>query len=323
MEEIVVVGCGVIGLSTAVRLQEAGYRVKIVARDLPPATTSNRAAAIWLPYRAEPADKVARWSELSYRRYLREADSPATGVTMVDLHLVSPESMAEPYWSRPEYALRRLDPEEVPGGRRDGFVVRVPFIHSEVYLAHLVAIFEASGGCIERRELGSLEELEGKARLVVHCTGLGARELVGDASMFAIRGQLAVVRPQRPVRYVSDEMSYSDPVYVLPRGDECVLGGTAVFDREDLEEDTATREVLLERCLRLEPGLEGSRFLRSVVGLRPGRPAVRLEVEQRGTSRVIHNYGHGGSGFTVAWGCADEVAALTRTHVPLRRRADP
>jgi len=52
-----------------------------------------------------------------------------------------------------------------------------------------------------------------------------------------------------------------------------------------------------------------------VVGLRPGRPAVRLEAERPGVGGggaggrpVVHNYGHGGSGFTVCWGCADEVA---------------
>ena len=117
-------------------------------------------------------------------------------------------------------------------------------------------------------------------------------------------------------RYICDDLSHHQPTYVFPRGDECLLGGT-VDDRDwRTEEDLAIRESILERCRALEPALIDSRFLRSIVGLRPGRSAVRLEMEHldAGPSDdgpwTLHNYGHGGAGFTVAWGCAEEVLAL-------------
>ena len=131
--------------------------------------------------------------------------------------------------------------------------------------------------------------------------------------MFPIRGQLAIVRPVVPVtaiRYLVDDTSYPDPVYVLPRGDEVVLGGTAEDGESGLAEDRVRRDTILARCLALEPALAGCTFVRAVVGLRPGRSEVRLEAERFDDGRlVVHNYGHGGSGFTLAWGCADEVVA--------------
>ena len=87
-----------------------------------------------------------------------------------------------------------------------------------------------------------------------------------------------------------------------------MLGGTAERGREDLDEDLATRRTILERCQALEPSLVSSEFVRSIVGIRPGRWEICLEVGQRKDGLpVIHNYGHGGAGFTTAWGCAAEV----------------
>jgi len=72
-------------------------------------------------------------------------------------------------------------------------------------------------------------------------------------------------------------------------------------------EATRPDAVLLDLDL---PGMSGRQVLDVLVGLRPGRPTVRLEAEQCGDSLVVHNYGHGGGGFTLSWGCAEEVLAL-------------
>jgi D-amino-acid oxidase len=71
---------------------------------------------------------------------------------------------------------------------------------------------------------------------------------------------------------------------------------------------------IIERCADLVPELRGVEVLEHLAGLRPVRPTVRLEAEPAtgDTPRVIHNYGHGGSGITLAWGCADDVAELAR-----------
>ena len=309
--EAVVIGCGVSGLTCAAELLKAGVGVRIIARDLPPHTTSNKAAAIWVPYRAEPADKVAHWAEVSYQRYRRLAEDPRTGVFMVELLEVGKKQLPDPFWLRPEYPFRRLTTAELPAGFVDGYGVTVPFIHSQRFLETLLEQVLEAGGQIETRELQALSELPSTDRVVVNCSGLGAGRLVGDDSVFPIRGQLVVIESASPAPYLVDVASDEQPAYILPRGDECFLGGTAQTGDWSLREDLPTRDRILRSCRELHPALAGARYVRSMVGLRPGRNRVRLEPErQAGGRMVIHNYGHGGSGFTVAWGCAAEVVRL-------------
>lgn len=312
MERAVVIGCGIIGLATAVRLQETGWEVTILAEDLPPETTSNRAAAIWEPFEIEPRDRADHWAAVSYRRYRREAEQPATGVRMVELLQIHRGARLEPpFWLRPEYPHRRLEAHELPAGYQSGLAVRVPFVPSGLYLRFLVQRFRDVGGTIEERRLESLEEASAEADLLVNCSGLGARELAGDPEVRPIRGQLAVVSLEGPVRCLIDDTSHTEPLYMFPRGREVFLGGTTEWDREELDEDLETRRRILERCRAVEPNLRDASFLRAEVGLRPGRRAVRLERAETATGvPLIHNYGHGGAGFTVAWGCADEVIEI-------------
>lgn len=310
---VVVVGCGVIGLTSAIRLQEEGYSVRIIARDTPPWTTSNKAAAIWTPYRAKPEVKVAEWAYLTYLKYAAEYENPRAGVSQVELINVGRRAMEKPFWVRSEHQFREMTDEELPKSysHGHGFRVLVPFINSTLYLDYLLYRFASNGGDVEVRTLRSLADLGSNIYAVIDCSGLGARELVPDPKVFGIRGQLAVVSLDEPARFIVDETSYTDPVYVFPRGNECILGGTAEEGRECPDEDLRTRREILSRCRELEPAVTGGKFLRPVVGVRPGRHEIRLEVERDSKEPlIIHNYGHGGAGFTVAWGCANEVARL-------------
>lgn len=310
---VTVVGCGVIGLTSARRLQQAGYTVRIVARDLPLETTSSVAAAIWLPFHAEPADRVAEWAHATWRACRRQAADPESGVRFVELSRFSRRSLDRPFWLRDDIPFRRAAPDELPPGYADGWHAEVPFLHAPRFLAHQLEAFRAAGGTVERREVASLEEVCPSGGVVVNCTGLGAREVVGDGSMFPIRGQVTVVRPAAPLSPRVDDDDEAAPAYVLPRDDdEVVLGGVAQAGDGRLEPAAEEERAILERCRLLEPRLAepGVRVLRTVVGLRPGRPEVRLEAETLAQDRrVVHNYGHGGSGFTICWGCADEVVA--------------
>ena len=100
----------------------------------------------------------------------------------------------------------------------------------------------------------------------------------------------------------------------FPHGDHVVLGGTATMDDRDITPDPAMARQILDRCARLEPRLRDARVLGHRVGMRPARPSVRLEVEEIGSTRCVHNYCHGGVGVTMSWGCAREAAAmLTRS----------
>ena len=90
-----------------------------------------------------------------------------------------------------------------------------------------------------------------------------------------------------------------------------MLGGTAEEGDWDLEPREATTREILAKAQRLQPELEGAGVVGAAVGLRPGRVAVRVERDTTADGRpLVHDYGHGGSGFTLSWGCADDVAAL-------------
>jgi D-amino-acid oxidase len=92
-----------------------------------------------------------------------------------------------------------------------------------------------------------------------------------------------------------------------------LLGGTFQDHQWSLEPDPATAESIIQRCTRLDPTLEGAEVIAHRVGLRPGRPSVRLEPEQIEGGVVIHNYGHGAIGHTLAWGCAAAAAVLAES----------
>jgi D-amino-acid oxidase len=310
MAEIVVIGCGVIGLTTALRLRETGLDARIVAAAPPEETTSAVAAAIWYPYRAYPEDDVLRWGRRTFEVFERLAAAPETGVRMREGVELRRSPAAEPWWSAAVPGVRRCEHEELPPGYRDGHTFVVPVIEMPVYLRYLQDRFTAAGGTIERRVVAGPDELAEEAGVVVNCAGLGARGLVGDDSMTPIRGQVLRVRNPGLDRFFLDEDDPEGVTYVVPRSTDCILGGSADEDAWDVEPNPRVAADILRRCSALEPRLAGAGVLEHRVGLRPGRPEVRLEKEDGPGVAVVHNYGHGGSGVTLSWGCAGEAAAL-------------
>jgi D-amino-acid oxidase len=112
-------------------------------------------------------------------------------------------------------------------------------------------------------------------------------------------------------RWWLDEEGHNALMYVIPRSEDCILGGTGQEGNWSLEANPDTAADILRKCQSLEPALANADILEHRVGLRPGRKTVRVELEPMGNEcAAIHNYGHGGAGFTLSWGCADEVAQL-------------
>jgi D-amino-acid oxidase len=288
----IVVGAGVVGLTTAVCLREAGIEADVVAREAPQETTSAVAAALWYPYRALPVERVTAWSAATYEHLARLADVPGSGVHM---RLGTELGATDPWWRDAVPDLQR-----VPEGLR----FAAPAVDMSVHLPWLVARLRALGGSLERRTVASLDELGGDA--VVNCAGLGARELAGDDSLVAVRGQVVRVAAPGVERWLLDQSDPARLVYVVPREHDVVLGGTADEGAEDRTPVPATTAAIRERCAAALPALRDAPVLAVAVGLRPVRPQVRLEAD----GRVVHCYGHGGAGVTLAWGCAVEVAAL-------------
>jgi D-amino-acid oxidase len=304
VERVLVVGAGVIGLTCAVRLLEAGHRVDVVARDLPLETTSAVAAALWYPYRALPQDRVAAWSATSYAVFEAIAappergGDPDAGVRMVAGTEVLARHEPDPWWLP---TLPGLDWTRVrPDGHVDGWSFTTPIVEMPVYLRWLARRVDDLGGTITRLNLGALPV---DAGLVVNCSGLGARLLGSDHTVVPVRGQVVYVEQFGLDRWWLDG---AGPTYVVPRASDIVVGGTDVEGEWSRTPSPETAADILARAARLVPELRDARVLRHKVGLRPVRPAVRLER----VGDVVHCYGHGGAGVTMSWGVADEVVDL-------------
>lgn len=286
--EATVLGAGVIGLTCALALREAGYRVTVIAGDRP--RVSEVAGGLWLPYAAGDSPEVMRWA-LQTLPWLEARGFAAREY----LHLQA----GEPWWldALPAGRVRRARAQELPAGYDRGWVLRVPLVEMPQHLAALAP------GRIAHRTVNSLAEIGG---LVVNCSGLAARELAGDPTVTAARGQVVHLSTLPGVPCVCDE---DQMIYVLPRTDRTVVGGSYQPGNETQAVDPSETEALLARARALVPQLAEAEILEARAGLRPvraGGPRVQREGD------VIHCYGHGGAGLTLSWGCARRVVELAQ-----------
>lgn len=306
-----VIGAGVIGLSCATRLAEAGHQIRLVT-DLPPLeTTSAVAAALWYPYLAAPRDRVAAWSARTYDALCKiAADHPAAGVRLRLGRELFATRQPDPWWVAAVPDLHRLVAADRPPGFADGWAFTAPVIDMPVYLGWLVARLSAHGGRLELRHVEGLDAELRVADVVVSCPGLGARELVADVTVEPVRGQVVIMTNPGIEQWLLHDADTGRLTYVVPRLSTVVVGGSAQLGSADLQPHPAIAEALLARARDLVPALAGADVISHGVGLRPARPSVRLEVEERTEGRIVHCYGHGGAGVTLSWGCAEEVALL-------------
>jgi D-amino-acid oxidase len=179
----------------------------------------------------------------------------------------------------------------------------VPLTDTSIYLEYLQKRFVGGGG---KLTTGARFEKPGDVSesfdIVINCAGIGARKLVGDPDLEPHRGQVVLVRKlDLPGAVVCDNAPL---MYAIPRAYDCVFGGTN-DESDDLMPDPATTAAIVSECcttLKIAP----PQIIGARVGLRPFRKSgVRLELDRMADRRpLIHNYGHGGSGFTLSWGCA-------------------
>lgn len=286
-QRVAVIGAGVSGLTCGVELAKHGFDVTLFESDAFPAA-SPVAAAIWYPYEIHPFERAVTWALSSYETFRELANDPATGVSMVTFAV-----QGEPL---PDWATEAMRPRSVDGG----YEIVVPLIETPIYLPWLRAQLR-----IERRTIASFDDLS-DFDLVVNCAGLGARELCAEWNdLHRGRGVVLKAPYSGPRLFMADVGSKDGLTYILTRRDDVILGGTD----DDLEDKDASKELanaIYARCAKVEGSLP--RDFIPDVGFRPHRSAVRLEREPG--SRIIHNYGHGGAGFTVSWACAREVARL-------------
>ncbi|SRR6266496_854761 len=314
--DVVVIGAGVVGLTTGICLAEAGLRVLIRTAAWPADTTSAVAGALIGPTFTAPGHpaggQVADWERTGVAEFTGLATDPGTGVHVGrGLLAARPAAVADgtpPLDEVPQAELCRT--EELPDGFAFGFWATLPLVDMSRYLPYLTERLAEASGEIQLRPVRTLVEAAREAPLLANCTGVGARDLVPDPSVRPVRGQHVVVaNPGIETFFLEAPLGPSWTAY-LPHGDRVVLGGVAGEDDWSTEPNPATAAAILRRCADVEPRLADAEVIAHTAGLRPARPSVRLETARIDGVRCVHNYGHGGSGVALSWATARAAADL-------------
>lgn len=308
MKQAQIVGSGIIGLTTAICLLEDDFAVHIITRENPQQTTSTVAGAIWAGYGLP--ENYRKWALTSLDKFQSQAQNPDSGVLLTQYREVFTDQQALPWYCDTLNYCETIPANDLPEGYTSGFISEVPLIQSPKYIAYLLNRFHELGGTIEYREMQSLSELVNDNALIINCTGVQAKYVANDDAVHPIWGQVLRIDAPHIKQSVMDDEHFT---YVFPREDGVILGGIHVHNRWQREPDATITADIIARCQKLLPELTDINIQAIDVGLRPGRYQVRLEVEQLTDScTVIHNYGHGGVGYTLSWGCAKEVLALMK-----------
>lgn len=311
---VTVLGAGVIGLTTAHTLEEAGFDVQVIAAKSGDAITSAAAGAIWLPFRADPPEHVNRWA---HQTRIWESElartAPQAGVDVLKVRVYTATAQ-RPWWADAVNDLGEpitTDPAAPVIWEFDAPRV-VPSLFCDYLVKHLKRP-------LRYQQVTRLEDVPGDA--VINCTGLGARHLTGDTTIHGVWGQTLITKPDGLDMSISisDERDPTDFFYSIPRRDEMVLGGVAIPTQDDSPAPPSQqlRETILKRARDHGVMVTAEHVLRDSTGLRPYRPVVRVErdpnfhVKHPG-KQLIHNYGHGGSGYTLCRGCALDVLDMLR-----------
>ena len=308
--EVLIIGAGVMGLTAGVRLAEHGIPVRVRTDRRPAETTSAAAGAMWDPIFANHL-RVPEWGQQTFRILTGLAAAGRPEVRLVRGIEASRSLRVVPECRQAATACASSRP---PDGFRSAWRYEVPVVDMPRYLAYLERRLLAAGGRIEMARVESIDQAVRDFGIVVNCSGTGARSLVPDDKVESVRGELVVVRNPGIAEFF---LEYTDRLeemtYLLPQGDLLLLGGSAEAKGPHAEVDPAVAAGILARCAAVEPRVAGAEIVELRIGHRPQRPEVRLEIEKRTGGYVVHNYGHGGAGVSLSWGCAEEVVAQVTT----------
>lgn len=262
------------------------------------------------PYLVEPKAMVDAWSQRSLELFRELASDAETGVRVRSGIEATRHHEEAPDWARSLPGFEPVDADELPDGFHAGYRFSVPLIDMPTYLDYLLERARAAGVVIDKRHVSTLTSLA-DANVIVNCSGMGAATLAGDTGLRPIRGQHVVIANPGLTEFFSEDTgASSDLLCIYPQDEVVVLGGTAIDGSSDTTPDPAAAERILERCIAVEPRLATAPVLEHGIGLRPTRTQVRVEADQVDGTIVIHNYGHGGAGVTLSWGCAEQVHQL-------------
>ncbi|EJC98787.1 D-aspartate oxidase [Fomitiporia mediterranea MF3/22] len=347
---VVVLGAGVIGLSTAIRILEKGDPVTIVAEVFPDDAKSIRYTSWWAgAHHVSLAGDDGRQQKMDRETFNVMWEMSESGKDSEQCFMRIPQ--VEYYCEEkpginnlevmPEF--RHLPKDELIPGSVCGVSFKTLTIDMPVYLLYLLERFRTLGGRTERASIQHISQLaegaytEGNLPIaIVVCAGIGARTLGGveDKDVYPIRGQTVLLRA--PWVHFGRTVSSTETglwTYIIPRrSGDVIVGG--IKDPNDWEPKprAVTTKDILERGLVLCPELSPSYaedksrvptiedvkpiIIEEGCGLRPGRNGgIRLEKGILETVAglkvpIVYNYGHGGYGVQSSWGSASIAANL-------------
>jgi D-amino-acid oxidase len=281
-----VIGCGSVGLTSARQLQRRGFEVTIYALAVPPNVTSNMSLAGFTPSsglveqdrRTDAWDaQYRRAADVSYRQ-LQLMAGPYFGVSWLDNFTLTDQApnpnRQQSSTDRPSLNAGFDAGREVYGPGEHPFptkyAIRNPALRIEpnIYLDALVREFLLWGGHIVIRKFDTPRDLMSlRERIIINCTGLGARELFGDRELLPLKGQLTVLVPQSEVNYHSQgglrpqpERPGSLAIHMMPRNDGIALGGTSQRDVWTLEPDEDERRRVVESHMEVFNAMRGTKL---------------------------------------------------------------
>jgi D-amino-acid oxidase len=311
----------------------------MVATDIGIKSRSIVATAIWHVYLVDNNDiRTLSWAKMTLERLLSiEKLNQKAGICRVqgvelfrksDAHLptwcdIPP--MFEPLTAGEIAEFQNLDaPENAIRPIKWGYRIEAPSADMSIYLPWLLNEVEKKGVKVSQEAVIDLQDCFQYADIIVNCTGYGSHILHPEANIIPVRGQYIVFDcdSDGPTCYFGDDDHPTETSYFIPRLGEAILGGTEEFGIEAIEFDRSVSD-FIERVSPFEPwvqGLAGLEPKRLVVGIRPYRvDGVLLTATEQGDNRLlVHNVGHGGSGFSLSWGCAAEVKGMIDSFVSHR-----
>ena len=253
-----IVGAGVSGLSSGIRLLESGHDARIVSDKFSPETVSDVAAAIWYPFLVKPADRADTWGIVTYDVLESLCDSdPEAGVKMIDGREYLRSDVDPPPWSDDIAAFRILESSEIPDGYVFGWEFRAPAIDMHYYMPWLKNRFEDLGGTFEEGFVEDLGTLGGD--VVVNCVGLGARDLCDDQEVKPARGQIIFIEQDPGIGHFDQQPETL--TYTIPRTNVTVLGGTAQVGDWGLEIRDEDNDLILSKVEAIWPDLDRSKIV--------------------------------------------------------------
>ncbi len=303
-----VIGAGVIGLTTAIRLLEAGHSVTIFAREITPNTTSDVAGAFWHGYLTQMSEELIQLASVTYSEYSKLLAVRESGVQRRQLVYYSKSILGDVWLSSCVEDFKPLASAQIVPPFVDGYEFGTFLIDTSRAVPFLLQSFLAAGGETISADIAAFSEVPNEFAAIFNCTGVYAGKLVADLDLKPVRGQIVRIRKHEAL---PEKIIDTDRTYVAVRIDDCILGTTATEGEWSLEPDLEATRGIVERCRLLCPEIGEPEILGVGVGLRPVRSSVRIEKESLPDGRtLIHNYGHGGAGYTLCWGSASKAVSL-------------